>query len=321
MRRLLLTCFALPALPFVQLSTSCLGRRFAQRRWALSVDLERSEMWDIHLDKPGHIPQKVLDQAAEAIRTGGFALVRGPCFSDAGLARAQALAEEELSKVKSQAEQLGLASLAPWARPKPSLGAGNLFRFQEGASFSSGRLDMPLKSGTGALASREDLKELCEKLFRAPCVHSGRGAFWNFPNSGPEHWHRDGQLPLLTAVTVAKGYPKNAGFLRLQPFTHHGAIDEDADSHREPKVRAEVHAGESERVAAILQPGDLLLFLYSTKHAAVPNLSDQDRCLLYSVYGPENVQDEINCCDGRPSLKTYSKAEAEILLMMANALQ
>ncbi|CAK9110544.1 Putative lipase ATG15 (Autophagy-related protein 15) [Durusdinium trenchii] len=251
------------------------------------------------------------------LRTGGFALVRGPCFSDAGLARAQALAEEELSKVKSQAEQLGLASLAPWARPKPSLGAGNLFRFQEGASFSSGRLDMPLKSGTGALASREDLKELCEKLFRAPCVHSGRGAFWNFPNSGPEHWHRDGQLPLLTAVTVAKGYPKNAGFLRLQPFTHHGAIDEDADSHREPKV----HAGESERVAAILQPGDLLLFLYSTKHAAVPNLSDQDRCLLYSVYGPENVQDEINCCDGRPSLKTYSKAEAEILLMMANALQ
>ncbi|CAK9098304.1 unnamed protein product [Durusdinium trenchii] len=102
-----------------------------------------------------------------------------------------------------------------------------------------------------------------------------------------------------------------------KPFTHHGAIDEDADSHREPKV----HAGESERVAAILQPGDLLLFLYSTKHAAVPNLSDQDRCLLYSVYGPENVQDEINCCDGRPSLKTYSKAEAEILLMMANALQ
>ena len=25
-----------------------------------------------------------------------------------------------------------------------------------------------------------------------------------------------------------------------RPFTHHGAIDEDADSHREPKVRAEV---------------------------------------------------------------------------------
>eukprot|EP00913_Durusdinium_trenchii_P022723 g21339.t1 len=197
----------------------------------------------------------------------------------------------------------------------------------EGASFSSGRLDMPLKSGTGALASREDLKELCEKLFRAPCVHSGRGAFWNFPNSGPEHWHRDGQLPLLTAVTVAKGYPKNAGFLRLQPFTHHGAIDEDADSHREPKV----HAGESERVAAILQPGDLLLFLYSTKHAAgkqVVNLSQISRsqnskafgCLGLPdwVYGPRGARDpewddDSTCSDDSdgPSCQTSSDSPVE----------
>ena len=35
-------------------------------------------------------------------------------------------------------------------------------------------------------------------------MHSGRGAFWNFPNSGPEHWHRDGQLPLLLDAVISE---------------------------------------------------------------------------------------------------------------------
>ena len=41
------------------------------------------------------------------------------------------------------------------------------------------------------------MKRICSSpRFGVPCVQSSRGAFWNFPGSGPEHWHRDGDLPL-----------------------------------------------------------------------------------------------------------------------------
>ena len=31
----------------------------------------------------------------------------------------------------------------------------------------------------------------------APGQLASRGAFWNFPGSGREHWHRDGLMPLF----------------------------------------------------------------------------------------------------------------------------
>ncbi|CAE7808914.1 unnamed protein product [Symbiodinium sp. CCMP2592] len=234
----------------------------------------------------GELSAVTVAKAAAAIQTVGFAVLRGASVLRSGeLCAAQAEADEALEEIKATAQNLGLEPLAPWATPKPTPGAGNLFRFQEASSFSSGRLDMTLEDAkpSGPLATRQDLLRLCEALFDTDCQLASRGAFWNFPGSGREHWHRDGLMPLLTVVTAARQYPSDAGFMRLQPFTQTGAIDEDSESGKEPKAAA----GESERVAATLRPGELLLFLYSAKHAAVPNFSEFDRCLLYSVYGPK----------------------------------
>ncbi|CAJ1454616.1 unnamed protein product, partial [Effrenium voratum] len=153
--------------------------------------------------------------------------------------------------------------------------------------------------------------------FGARCAQATRGALWNFRQSGPPHWHRDGLLPLFNAVTVAHEYPESAGFPKFQPYTQEGAIDEDSQPGKEPQV----HKGEEPGAAVPLRPGELLLFLYSTKHAAVPNFSQQDRCLLYSVYGPAEVCDTVNIKKGRPSLESYTQAEADILKMMADGLR
>ncbi|CAJ1336016.1 unnamed protein product, partial [Effrenium voratum] len=121
----------------------------------------------------------------------------------------------------------------------------------------------------------------------------------------------------FNAVTVAHEYPESAGFPKFQPYTQEGAIDEDSQPGKEPQV----HKGEEPGAAVRLRPGELLLFLYSTKHAAVPNFSQQDRCLLYSVYGPAEVCDTVNIKKGRPSLESYTQAEADILKMMADGLR
>mmetsp|Transcript_37661 Transcript_37661/g.87059 ORF Transcript_37661/g.87059 Transcript_37661/m.87059 type:complete len:351 (-) Transcript_37661:105-1157(-) len=290
---------------------------------ALKLDDAEDEPWLIRVSDEegllGELSSVTIARAAAAIQTAGFAILRGASvFRASELRAAQAEADEVLEQVKLVAEELGLDSLAPWAMPKPDAAAGNLFRFQEASSFSSGRLDVTFEEAMqpGPLASRKDLFRLCEELFDTDCQLTSRGAFWNFPGSGKEHWHRDGQMPLLTVVTTARQYPSDAGFLRLQPFTQLGAIDEDSESAREPRA---AH-GESERVAATLRPGELLFFLYSTKHAAVPNLSDFDRCLLYNVYGPVGISDDLNIKDTAPSLLTYSKSQASILALMANSV-
>eukprot|EP00439_Symbiodinium_sp_Y106_P001812 s4047_g1.t1 len=268
----------------------------------------------------GELSAVTVAKAAAAIQSVGFAVLRGASVLRSGeLCAAQAEADEALEEIKATAQNLGLEPLAPWATPKPTPGAGNLFRFQEASSFSSGRLDMTLEDSkpSGPLATRQDLLRLCEVLFDTDCQLASRGAFWNFPGSGREHWHRDGLMPLLTVVTAARQYPSDAGFMRLQPFTQTGAIDEDSESCKEPKAAA----GESERVAATLRPGELLLFLYSAKHAAVPNFSEFDRCLLYSVYGPKGISDDLNIKDTAPSLLSFSKSEASMLSLMAKNLK
>eukprot|EP00930_Biecheleria_cincta_P097995 TRINITY_DN89680_c0_g1_i1.p1 TRINITY_DN89680_c0_g1~~TRINITY_DN89680_c0_g1_i1.p1 ORF type:complete len:143 (-),score=12.60 TRINITY_DN89680_c0_g1_i1:60-488(-) len=140
--------------------------------------------------------------------------------------------------------------------------------------------------------------------------------FWNFPDSGASHWHRDGELPLLTAATVAFDYPENAGHLQIQPYTHEGALDEDSESLKEPKPER----GESSAVPVVLRRGETVLFLYSAKHAATPNFADVERCLLYSVYGPVGTRDDVNIKESRPSLSHYTKSDAELLLMLADNL-
>ncbi|CAE7034804.1 unnamed protein product [Symbiodinium natans] len=268
----------------------------------------------------GQLSAVTIAKAAASIQTAGFVVLRGASVLRAHeLRAAQEEADEALFQVKMTTKGLGLEPLAPWAVPKPAPAAGNLFRFQEASSFSSGRLDMTFSEeakSSGPLAARQDLLRLCEVLFDTDCQLASRGAFWNFPGSGREHWHRDGLMPLLTVVTAARQYPDNAGFMRLQPFTQLGAIDEDSESDREPKAAA----GESERVAAALRPGELLLFLYSAKHAAIPNFSDFDRCLLYSVYGPEGISDDLNIKSTAPSLFSTSKSKSSMLALMAKSL-
>ena len=66
-------------------------------------------------------------------------------------------------------------------------------------------------------------------------------------------------------------------------------------------------------VALPLKRGETLLFFYSTKHAATPNLSDLERCLIYSVYGPVGVHDQQNHKGFLPSIFNITAEEAREL--------
>ncbi len=62
-----------------------------------------------------------------------------------------------------------------------------------------------------------------------------------------------------------------------------------------------------------LKGGETLLFFYSTKHAATPNLSELERCLIYSVHGPVGVHDQQNHKDFLPSIFNLTAADASEL--------
>ena len=66
-------------------------------------------------------------------------------------------------------------------------------------------------------------------------------------------------------------------------------------------------------VALPLKRGETLLFFYSTKHAATPNLSDLERCLIYSVYGPVGVHDQQNHKGFLPSIFNITAEDAREL--------
>jgi len=261
----------------------------------------------------GRLSASTLQQAAESIKNRGFVILRGASlFTDRELERAHEAAIRQFQIVQAQASTLGLDAFAPWHALCKELIGANLFKFQEAVSYSKGRLDMPLPPDQG-LHAHPDLLRLSQELFGEECKVSAHGAFWNFPCSGPAHWHRDGGLPLLTAVTTGRSYPEDAGFMSLQPFSHAAGYLAASDAHTSPM---ECDEGGVE-VSSILKRGETVLFLYSTKHAPTPNLSDVERCLLYSVYGPEHACDTVNLRSTLPSLLDLRADEARILAELA----
>lgn len=277
------------------------------------------EPWVVHVPEQdgaeglGRLSASTLQQAAACIQSQGFVILRGAAlFKDEELERAHEAAIRQFRLVQARAETLGLDALAPWHSAGRKLRGASLFKFQEAVSYSKGRLDMPLAPEQG-LRPHPDIIRLSRKLFGNECEVSAHGAFWNFPCSGPPHWHRDGGLPFLTAVTAGRAYPEDAGFMALQPFSHAAGPRAASDSHISPM---ECNEGGAE-VSSVLRKGETLLFLYSTKHAPTPNLSDVERCLLYSVYGPKHTLDSVNVRSTLPSLLDITADEAGILAELA----
>ena len=256
---------------------------------------------EVRLDS-GQLSSKTMLAAAEALNATGFAVLRGSIFSEKDLDEAQAVAEAELERVKDAAARLNLLGRAPWLRG--SYSAGKLFEFQEALCYSEGRLDMPGLLEHPLLSAwrgHPGLRGVAERCFGRGCEQTVLGALWNFPGSGPPVWHRDGDADLLVAVTAARDYPEAVGFIHGQPKSHRIASNSAAPPNPE--------LGEVD-VPLPLRRGDTLLFYYSTKHAATPNLSNLDRCLLYGVYGPQGTRDHQNHKTFLPSLWKLSAEEA-----------
>lgn len=257
----------------------------------------------------GGLSQKTLLSAAAALNDTGFAVLRGSSiFSEEELIEAQSAAELELERVKEATEHLQLLDRAPWI--KGCYRIERLFEFQEALCYSEGRLDMPkLLENKRLKDSRwfghKCLQGIAQKCLATKCQQSVLGALWNFPGSGPPVWHRDGEEQLLVAVTAAKNYPETVGFIHGQPYSHR---------HRESPGAAppDESLGEMD-IPLPLRRGETLLFWYTTKHAATPNFSDQDRCLIYSVHGPVGMEDQQNHKSFLPSLFKVSSEEARHL--------
>jgi hypothetical protein len=103
---------------------------------------------------------------------------------------------------------------------------------------------------------------------------------------------------LLTVITAMQEYPLDAGFLRLQQQTQHGAAFHSLRSTAEPQ------SDEPQPATTVLAKGDTLIFSATTKHAVTPNPSAVERGLLYSVYAVDGRRDTYNMPDGVPSLRT-----------------
>eukprot|EP00435_Cladocopium_sp_Y103_P032880 s514_g8.t1 len=253
-------------------------------------------------------------RCAAALQRTGFAVLRGASlFAEEELQVAQRTATAELRRVQKATEELGLLQRAPWIPGTYSI--EKLFEFQEALCYSQGRLDMPKFLDAAPLKSSRwcghpDLHGITRLVYStASSQQTVLGALWNFPGSGPPVWHRDGlEQRLLVAVTACAEYPEEVGFIHGQPQTHSSGARKRSPGPKPP----DPSLGELD-VALPLKRGETLLFFYSTKHAATPNLSDLERCLIYSVYGPVGVHDQQNHKGFLPSIFNITAEEARDL--------
>lgn len=235
------------------------------------------------------------NQAVQTLKFAGFVVLRGESlFQDADLADAQGAANARLQRIQEKAASLGLQDCAPWLCRKRKTWHHDetSFRFCEGISYTPGRLDMPDLMDIPPFQQQPwrnnpFLLKVFKAIFGYSSKQSVMGALWNFPGSGDTFWHRDGPMDGLVAVTAAEDYPEDVGFIHVQPFTHkRGHVGFKSKSDVAPKLE------DSQIIPVVLRRGETLMYLYDTKHAATPNVTPNlNRCLLYSVYGP---QDSLN---------------------------
>ena len=156
-----------------------------------------------------------------------------------------------------------------------------------------------------AFRSRKDLLLLCRAYFdNRRCEQYNVGALWSYPGALDTHWHCDGkERPGLHVLTAMHDLPADAGFLHFQPFTQADARFDASDCEQPPETH------EPPPVPVVLRKGESVAWLYSTKHAAVPNPTDVERVLLYTVYGVEGFRDTSNHEDGLPSVLENSDGQ------------
>lgn len=261
---------------------------------------------------------QTLRGAIQTLATLGFVVLRAPVWwADGSLDAAQARITRSLEQLKLEYEQFRtLASTgrrplptAPWEHlkqgPATSLQGG--FTFQEGFSYTKGRLNMPLLAGTAPFdappfRAHPDLVAVCSALYHGACNRTIVGALWNFPGANTTFWHRDypEEWQLITVVTALRDLPLNAGWLHVQPETHQTGAFSPVLSGRPPLSCC----GEPQLETTVLRRGDTLIFTATTKHAVTPNPSAVERGLMYSIYAVDGRRDTWNTPDGAPSLRT-----------------
>lgn len=275
-----------------------LGQRFAGTGCEFA-----QEPYSVRLEEHdgGHLSKGALRRAKDMLCKTGFVILRGgSLYSATELTDVQSSTGRELSRLKDHCEKFGLTESAPWFhhRRRRSLSSPAEFEFKEAISYSAGRLDMPHlidKKPFNRLPwrSNPDIIQLCEDVLGRQCEQSVFGALWSFPGACETGWHRDGESPMLVVVTAACDYPVDIGWIHLRPHSHLQTSRADGEQTSRHKLRP---------VPAVLRRGESVIFMYSCIHAGMANLTNLERCLLYSVYGPVGVYDTINHDPGFPSL-------------------
>lgn len=99
----------------------------------------------------------------------------------------------------------------------------------------------------------------------------------------------------MHVLTALHDLPADSGFLHFEPFTHW-----DGRFHNVTDCESPPPSHEPPAVPVVLRKGESVIWLYSTKHAAVPNPTAIERSLLYTVYGIDGFEDRANHQEGLP---------------------
>ena len=257
-----------------------------------------------------------LQHSIRALALFGFVVLRAPAWWRANaLDEGSAAASGELEQLKLEYSEFALAAASkygrrlpppPWEHSHSTYEAAHRFQFQEGFSYTHGRLNMPLLAEMPPFdelpyRANPDLLTMCSGVYGGfRCKQTTAGALWNFPGANSTYWHRDypDDWQLLTVITAMRDYPLDAGWLALQQETHKGGAFHGVRSSAPPRDE------EPKPVTTILHKGDTLVFTATTKHAVTPNPSAVERGLFYSVYAVAGRKDTYNMPDGLPSLRT-----------------
>jgi len=244
-------------------------------------------------------------EAAHAILKFGFVLLaNGSLLSEDQMAEGLAVMKSKFGEVKAAAEAQSI-DCAPWkyGSRSPQVQRARRtncsFEYAEAGSYRyDGRMDQTLSVKEGFYSQQpwrnhSSLLDICRKTFGDECFHFYVGGFWNFPGSGYPHWHRDcidcEYAPELVVVIALEDLPENAGFPLVQPYTHSNGSFSGVNSKTQTREK-----GEPEPIEVAMKKGDVLIWHFTTKHAASPNLSKNDRALLYYHVGVFDNEDPAN---------------------------
>ena len=276
---------------------------------------------------------ETLHRAIETLSSLGFAVLRSPpWWADSALDAGSAAVAQSLEQLKDEYAKLNALAFSGWRLPSapwehlkqdPAASPRPPFRFQEGFSYTKGRLNMPLLADRSPFnahpfRSNPDLTAMCGALYGGVrCNQTTTGTLWNFAGANSTYWHRDypDDWQLLTVVTALHDIPVDAGWLQIQRETHATGAWSSVVGALPPRDCCHEPPGET----TVLRRGDTLVFTSTTKHAVMPNPTSFERVLLYSIYAVEGRKDTWNMPDGAPSMRALlARAHAGTLTPSLN---